>query len=99
MRIKQDNNHGLGRMSTILSIHMIDHTTKHSLDHKCGTCKTVLSNPRAKKTCFGVHEEVCSKYHKTLFYVGKSQRCLFASSIGTTFTQICVTGNAHKCDA
>ncbi|KAI4222949.1 MAG: hypothetical protein L6R36_005781 [Xanthoria steineri] len=28
------------------------------LDHKCGICKTVLSSPRAKKTCFGVHEEV-----------------------------------------
>ena len=41
-------------------------------DHKCGICKTVLSSPRAKKTCFGVHEEVCIRYHFTLFYVGQS---------------------------
>lgn len=43
-------------------------------DHKCGTCATVLSSPRAKKTCLGVHEEVCIKYHKTLFFLGKSQQ-------------------------
>ncbi|MCJ1231270.1 hypothetical protein MMC12_007947 [Toensbergia leucococca] len=47
----------------------------HGLEHKCGTCKTVLSSPRAKKTCFGVHEEVCIKYHKTLFYLGNSNHC------------------------
>lgn len=40
------------------------------VDHKCGICKTVLSSPRAKKTCFGVHEEVCPKFHFTLFYAG-----------------------------
>ncbi|KAL8677528.1 MAG: hypothetical protein Q9186_006040 [Xanthomendoza sp. 1 TL-2023] len=45
------------------------------LDHKCGICKTVLSSPRAKKTCFGVHEEVCPKYHLTLFYLGNSNKC------------------------
>ncbi|KAL8980529.1 MAG: hypothetical protein Q9205_004413 [Flavoplaca limonia] len=45
------------------------------LDHKCGICKTVLSSPRAKKTCFGVHEEVCPKYHFTLFYIGNSTKC------------------------
>ncbi|KAL8730719.1 MAG: hypothetical protein Q9166_003911 [cf. Caloplaca sp. 2 TL-2023] len=45
------------------------------LDHKCGICKTVLSSPRAKKTCFGIHEEVCPKYHFTLFYVGNSNKC------------------------
>lgn len=33
----------------------------HGLDHKCGTCATVLSSPRAKKTCFGKHEEVCTR--------------------------------------
>ncbi|CAF9909482.1 MAG: hypothetical protein ALECFALPRED_005722 [Alectoria fallacina] len=47
----------------------------HGLEHKCGTCATVLSSPRAKKTCFGVHEEVCPAYHKTLHYVGASHRC------------------------
>ncbi len=46
-----------------------------ALDHKCGTCKTVLSSPRAKKTCFGIHEEVCSKYHNTLFFVGEAHKC------------------------
>ncbi|KAL8769936.1 MAG: hypothetical protein Q9209_004183 [Squamulea sp. 1 TL-2023] len=35
------------------------------LDHKCGICKTVLSSPRAKKTCFGVHEEVCPNCRKS----------------------------------
>ncbi|KAI4123096.1 MAG: hypothetical protein LQ338_005442 [Usnochroma carphineum] len=45
------------------------------LDHKCGICKTVLSSPRAKKTCFGIHEEVCFKYHHTLFYLGNSSKC------------------------
>ncbi|KAI4255788.1 MAG: hypothetical protein LQ352_002388 [Teloschistes flavicans] len=45
------------------------------LDHKCGICKTVLSSPRAKKTCFGTHEEVCPKYHFTLFYIGNSSKC------------------------
>ncbi|KAI9723968.1 MAG: hypothetical protein M1812_000686 [Candelaria pacifica] len=46
-----------------------------ALDHKCGTCKTVLSSPRAKKTCFGIHEEVCSKYHNTMFFVGEAHKC------------------------
>lgn len=50
-------------------------SNNRGLDHKCGTCKTVLSSPRAKKTCFGVHEEVCSKYHKTLFYQGNAHKC------------------------
>lgn len=47
----------------------------HGLEHKCGTCATVLSSPRAKKTCFGVHEEVCPAYHKTLHFVGMSHQC------------------------
>ncbi|KAK0512006.1 hypothetical protein JMJ35_005134 [Cladonia borealis] len=47
----------------------------HGLEHKCGTCHTVLSSPRAKKTCFGIHEEVCTRYHKTLFFVGQSHHC------------------------
>ncbi|KAI9838757.1 MAG: hypothetical protein M1838_004528 [Thelocarpon superellum] len=46
-----------------------------ALDHKCGTCKTVLSSAKAKKTCFGKHEEVCIKYHKTLHFVGQSHNC------------------------
>ncbi|KAI9776911.1 MAG: hypothetical protein M1835_005375 [Candelina submexicana] len=46
-----------------------------ALDHKCGTCKTVLSSPRAKKTCFGIHEEVCAKYHNTMFFIGEAHKC------------------------
>ncbi|KAI9827236.1 MAG: hypothetical protein M1832_005374 [Thelocarpon impressellum] len=42
-----------------------------ALDHKCGTCATVLSSPKAKKTCIGKHEEVCIKYHKTLHFIGQ----------------------------
>lgn len=42
------------------------------IEHNCGTCKTNLTNPRAKKTCLGVHQEVCCRYHKTLFFVGES---------------------------
>ena len=34
------------------------------------------SRPRAKKTCFGVHEEVCPAYHKTLHFVGASHKCV-----------------------
>ncbi|KAL8916792.1 MAG: hypothetical protein Q9172_006115 [Xanthocarpia lactea] len=56
-------------------IHSGSSSTNHGTDHKCGICKTVLSSPRAKKTCFGVHEEVCPKYHFTLFYVGNSNKC------------------------
>ncbi|MCJ1469621.1 hypothetical protein MMC07_008256 [Pseudocyphellaria aurata] len=68
-------------------------SNNRGLDHKCGTCKTVLSSPRAKKTCFGVHEEVCPKYHKTLFYLGT-----FTISYNA-FLLIRFLGNSHKCDA
>ncbi|MCJ1375074.1 hypothetical protein MMC20_006308 [Loxospora ochrophaea] len=47
----------------------------HGLEHKCGTCKTSLSNPRAKKTCIGIHEVPCTKYHKILFFPGASHNC------------------------
>ncbi|KAG8527442.1 uncharacterized protein KY384_007594 [Bacidia gigantensis] len=45
------------------------------LDHKCGTCATVLSSPRAKRTCLSVHEEPCSRFHKTLFFRRQSHAC------------------------
>ena len=59
-------------MSLLMPFHK---ENNHGLDHKCGTCATVLSNPRAKKTCIGRHEEVCTRYHKTLFFIGASHKC------------------------
>ena len=37
--------------------------------------KTDVLRPRAKKTCIGNHEEVCTAYHKTLHFLGASHRC------------------------
>lgn len=40
----------------------------------------MLSSPRAKKTCFGIHEEVCPAYHKTLHFIGASHQCAACSN-------------------
>ncbi|MCJ1390686.1 hypothetical protein MMC18_003547 [Xylographa bjoerkii] len=45
------------------------------LEHKCAMCKTVLSSPRAKKSCFGIHEFVCPGYHGTLHRAGSEHKC------------------------
>ncbi|KAL9047097.1 MAG: hypothetical protein Q9214_000245, partial [Letrouitia sp. 1 TL-2023] len=80
----QEKNSGLGKNGSTYIHTYIQHTGEiiqsvgmaykqmglYRVDHKCGICKTVLSSPRAKKTCIGVHEEVCPKFHFTLFYVG-----------------------------
>ncbi|KAA6409338.1 MAG: hypothetical protein FRX48_06891 [Lasallia pustulata] len=47
----------------------------HGLEHKCGTCKTPLSSPKAKITCLEKHQEACTKYHKTVFFLGSSHKC------------------------
>ena len=46
-------------------------TDEIKTEHKCGTCNTNLSNARAKKTCFGFHEEFCIRYHKTVHFIGR----------------------------
>ncbi|MCJ1415947.1 hypothetical protein MMC32_002282 [Xylographa parallela] len=38
-------------------------------------CHTVLSSPRAKKSCFGIHEFVCPNYHGTLHRAGAQHKC------------------------
>ncbi|KAL8846805.1 MAG: hypothetical protein Q9221_008133 [Calogaya cf. arnoldii] len=69
---KWEKNSGLGGARNAVQTRPV---ADQGTDHKCGICKTVLSSPRAKKTCFGVHEEVCPKYHWTLFYIGNSNKC------------------------
>ncbi|MCJ1378560.1 hypothetical protein MMC17_001659 [Xylographa soralifera] len=44
-------------------------------EHKCAMCHTVLSSPRAKKSCFGIHEFVCPSYHGTLHRAGSQHKC------------------------
>ncbi|MCJ1399869.1 hypothetical protein MMC11_003072 [Xylographa trunciseda] len=50
-------------------------TLTPTTEHKCATCKTVLSSPRAKKSCFGIHEFVCPGYHGTLHRPNSEHKC------------------------
>ncbi|MCJ1283303.1 hypothetical protein MMC26_002631 [Xylographa opegraphella] len=45
------------------------------LEHKCAICHTCLSSPRAKKSCFGIHEFICPGYHGTLHRAGSEHKC------------------------
>ncbi|KAI9778007.1 MAG: hypothetical protein M1839_008412 [Geoglossum umbratile] len=60
-----------------------------ALDHKCGVCDTVLSNPKARKTCFGKHEEPCPMFHGTVFLLGTFR---LSSSSHLIYAE------SHKCD-
>ncbi|KAF2871377.1 hypothetical protein BDV95DRAFT_606815 [Massariosphaeria phaeospora] len=46
-----------------------------SLGHHCGICGKPLSNPNAKNTCIGRHEEPCHRYHQHLFMPGRGHTC------------------------
>ncbi|KLJ09621.1 hypothetical protein EMPG_14947 [Blastomyces silverae] len=45
------------------------------LSHGCGVCGTNLNSLKAKKTCYGIHIEVCMRYHRTMFLVGGAHKC------------------------
>lgn len=43
--------------------------------HTCVVCKMRCNNPRAKRSCFGIHCEPCAKYHQIMHAIGMSHNC------------------------